>query len=104
MPPPKVIGWTSRRRKIDSVGIFERVVGRRPSSVASATVVDMAKPTTPEASDRLGNLLPTDPSAEDVERQADRLQIVPDFRLSSETVNRVPFDDLEQRRLRALGR
>jgi len=67
-------------------------------------VADVAKPTTPEASDRLDNLLPTDPSAEDVERQADRLQIVPDFRLSSETVNRVPFDDLEQRRLRALGR
>ncbi len=58
----------------------------------------------PEASDRLGNLLPKDPSAEDVERQAERLQIVPDFRLSPDTVNRVPLDDLERRRLRAFGR
>lgn len=64
----------------------------------------MAKPTTPEASDRLGNPLPADPSVEDVERQADRLHMVSDSRLSSETINRVSVDDLEQRRLQALGR
>jgi hypothetical protein len=72
--------------------------------VASTTVVGMANPTTPEASDRLGNPLPADPSVDDVERQTDRLRIVSDSRLSSETINRVSLDDLEQRRLRALGR
>ena len=79
-------------------------VGHRRLSVASTTVVAMAKPTTPEASDRLGNPLPADPSVEDVEREVDRLRIVSDSRVSSETINRVSLDDLEQRRLRALGR
>ena len=64
----------------------------------------MAKPGTPEASDRLGNPLPPRPSVEDVERQADRMQIVADSELSPETINRVPLDDLERRRSRALGR
>ena len=72
--------------------------------MVSTTVADMAKPTTPEASDRLGNPLPARPSVEDVEREADRMRIVADAELSSETINRVPLDDLEQRRSRALGR
>jgi len=65
---------------------------------------DMAKPTASQARDRMGNPLSEDPSVEDVERQADQLRIVPDSRLSNETINRVSADDLERRRLRTLGR
>lgn len=72
--------------------------------MAATRVIGMAKPTTSEASDRLGNPLPARPSVEDVERQADRMRMVSDAELSSETINRVPLDDLEQRRSRALGR
>ena len=73
-------------------------------SVVSTTLDGMAKPSTSEASDLSGDPLPVDPSVDDVERQADRLQIVADTRLSSETINRVSVEGLEQRRLRALGR
>ena len=72
--------------------------------MASTTVDGIAKPSTSEASGLSGDPLPADPSVDDVERQADRLQIVSDTRLSPETINRVSAEDLEQRRLRALGR
>ena len=64
----------------------------------------MALPVTPEVVDRLGNPLPSVPGVEDVEREAGRLRVVSDGELSSEAINRVPLDELEQRRLRALGR
>lgn len=90
----------TRSRATTRVG----AVRHRRLSVTSTTVEGMAKPTASEASDRSGDPLPADPSVDDVERQADRLQIVSDTRLSSETINRVSAEDLEQRRLRALGR
>ncbi len=77
---------------------------RHPLSLVPTTMAAMAIPTTPEATDRLGNPLPRAPSAEDIEHQADLLRIVSDAELSAETINRVPLADLEQRRLRALGR
>ena len=64
----------------------------------------METPTTPQATDRLGNILPSLPTAADVERQADRLRVVSDDELPTEVTDRVSLDDLEERRRRALSR
>jgi len=82
----------------------QRQPGHQSLSAVPTTMNDMAKPTASEATDRMGNPLSEDPSVEDVERQADQMRIVPDSQLSTETINRVSADDLEQRRLRALHR
>lgn len=64
----------------------------------------MDMPTVPQVTDRWGDPLPLAPDVDEVGRQADRLRIVADAQLSSEVLDRVSLDDLEQRRLRALGR
>jgi len=78
-------------------------LGRRSLSLAPTTLVTMATPTTPQAVDRLGNPLPAAPSVEDIERHADGLRVVPDAQLSPETISRVRLEELERRRLGALG-
>jgi len=61
-------------------------------------------PTTPQATDRLGNTLPSSPTAADVERQADRLRVVSNDELPTEVTDSVSLDYLEERRRRALSR
>lgn len=69
-----------------------------------STVTDMAERAASDATERLGDLLPADPSVEDVKRLADRLRSISDSHLSAEVINRVPLNELEARRRRALDR
>ena len=64
----------------------------------------METPTTPQATDRLGNKLPASPTAEDIDHQADRLRRVSDAELAPEALDRLPLDDLERRRRQALSK
>ena len=64
----------------------------------------MEIPAASETTDRLGNPLPASPTVDDIDRQAGQLRIVPEGALPPEALERIPLDELEQRRRRAIER
>ncbi len=70
-------------------------------STDPTTAENMETPTSLQATDRLGNQLPSSPTAQDIERQADQLRIIDDADLSTEVTDRIPLEDLERQRQQA---
>jgi hypothetical protein len=64
----------------------------------------MEIPAASTTTDRLGNPLPASPTADDIDRLAAQLRIVPEEALPVEALERIPLDELEQRRRRAIER